>query len=107
VPTNDLFFARWSSRLLSVLRIIAAFMLIQHGAQKLFSFPAPPPQQAAQQNAQQQPAPQRPSGLPPNSCCKLACVMGVTRTSASAGAAGAEVTPGVADGWDEAAGDVF
>lgn len=68
MPTNDSFFARWSPRLLSVLRIITAFLLIQHGAQKLFGFPAPPPQQqqqAAQQSAQQQPAPQKPSVLPP------------------------------------------
>jgi putative oxidoreductase len=69
VPSNDSFFARWSPRLLSLLRIIAAFLLIQHGAQKLFGVPAAPPppaqQQAAQQNAQQQPAPQKPSGLPP------------------------------------------
>jgi putative oxidoreductase len=68
VPTNDSFFARWSPRLLSVLRIIAAFLLIQHGAQKLFGVPAAPapaPQQAAQQNTQQQPAPQKPSGMPP------------------------------------------
>jgi putative oxidoreductase len=66
VPVNDSFFAKWSPRLLSILRIIAAFMLIQHGAQKLFGFPAPPsppPQQAAQQ--QQQQAPQRSGGLPP------------------------------------------
>jgi putative oxidoreductase len=63
VATADSFFVRWAPRLLSVLRIIAAFMLIQHGAQKLFGVPAapPPPQQAAQQ----QPAPQKPGGLPP------------------------------------------
>jgi putative oxidoreductase len=67
VATADSFFVKWSPRLLSVLRIIAAFMLIQHGAQKLFGVPAapPPPQQAAQQNAQQQPAAQKPSGMPP------------------------------------------
>jgi putative oxidoreductase len=69
VLTNDSFFARWSPRLLSVLRIISAFLLIQHGAQKLFGVPAAPPspqQQAAQQNAQQQQqAPQKPSGMPP------------------------------------------
>lgn len=69
MPTNDSFFARWSPRLLSVLRIIAAFLLIQHGAQKLFGVPAAPPspqQQAAQQNAQQQQqVPQKPSGIPP------------------------------------------
>ena len=33
---------RWTPRLLSVLRIIAAFLLIPHGAQKLFGFLATP-----------------------------------------------------------------
>lgn len=69
MPTYDSFFVRWSPRLLSVLRIIAAFLLIQHGAQKLFGVPAAPPppqQQAAQQSGQQQQqSPQKPSGLPP------------------------------------------
>ena len=70
MPINGSFFAGWSPRLLSVLRIIAAFMPIQHGAQKLFGYPAPPSpppqQQAAQQGAQQQPQQQqRQSGLPP------------------------------------------
>ncbi|HWW76128.1 MAG TPA: DoxX family protein, partial [Pyrinomonadaceae bacterium] len=36
------FYAVWTPRLLSVLRIIAAFMLMAHGAQKLFGFLAPP-----------------------------------------------------------------
>ena len=36
------FFATWTPRLLSVLRIIAAFLLMAHGAQKLFGFLAPP-----------------------------------------------------------------
>src|SRR5258706_3314659 len=31
----------WSPRLLSVLRIVAAFLFMAHGAQKLFGFPAP------------------------------------------------------------------
>ena len=35
-------YASWTPRLLSVLRIIAAFLLIAHGAQKLFGFLAPP-----------------------------------------------------------------
>ncbi len=30
----------WSPRLLSILRMIAAVLLMQHGAQKLFAFPA-------------------------------------------------------------------
>ena len=34
------FYATWSPRLLSVLRIVAALLLMQHGAQKLFGFPA-------------------------------------------------------------------
>ena len=36
------FYASWTPRLLSVLRIIAAFLLMAHGAQKLFGFLAPP-----------------------------------------------------------------
>ncbi len=65
----DSFFSQWSPRLLSVLRIVAALLLMQHGAQKLFGVPAapppPPPPQAAQQNAQQQQAAQQPSRTPP------------------------------------------
>lgn len=33
------FRAAWSPRLLSVLRIVSAFLLMPHGTQKLFSFP--------------------------------------------------------------------
>lgn len=36
------FNASWTPRLLSVLRIITGFLLIPHGAQKLFGFLAPP-----------------------------------------------------------------
>jgi len=36
------FFRQWAPRFLSILRIITAFLFLQHGAQKLFSFPAPP-----------------------------------------------------------------
>lgn len=36
------FYASWTPRLLSVLRIISAFLFIAHGAQKLFGFLAPP-----------------------------------------------------------------
>ena len=45
----NLLYANWTPRLLSVLRIISAFLFIAHGAQKLFGFlapagaPSPPP----------------------------------------------------------------
>src|SRR5436305_3149804 len=69
MPNSDSFFVKWSPRLLSVLRIVAAFLLMQHGAQKLFGVPAAPPpppqQQTAQQNAPPQQAAQQPSRTPP------------------------------------------
>ncbi len=34
------FLAAWRPRILSVLRIVSAFLFMQHGTQKLFSFPA-------------------------------------------------------------------
>ena len=34
------FFKSWSPRALSVLRIIAGFLILWHGSQKLFNFPA-------------------------------------------------------------------
>jgi putative oxidoreductase len=39
---TDSFFVNWTPRLLSVLRIITGFLLIPHGAQKLFGFLAQP-----------------------------------------------------------------
>jgi putative oxidoreductase len=33
--------ANWTPQLLSVLRIVAAFLFIEHGSQKLLDFPAP------------------------------------------------------------------
>ena len=35
------FCKRWSLRLLSILRVVTAFLFMQHGAQKLFGFPGP------------------------------------------------------------------
>ena len=32
---------RWTNLILSVLRIVAALVLMQHGTQKLFGFPPP------------------------------------------------------------------
>ncbi|GAB3826911.1 DoxX family protein [Hymenobacter jeollabukensis] len=37
---NDSVVATWAPRLLSVLRIVAAFLFVLHGAQKLFNVPA-------------------------------------------------------------------
>ena len=37
----NVFYAKWTPRLLSVLRIVVAFVFMEHGAQKLFAFPGP------------------------------------------------------------------
>ena len=42
MATSDSFHTTWTPRILSVLRLIVAFLLIAHGAQKLFGFLAPP-----------------------------------------------------------------
>lgn len=42
MSNRDSFFASWTPRLLSILRIVTAFLFIAHGAQKLFGFLAPP-----------------------------------------------------------------
>jgi putative oxidoreductase len=39
--------AAWASRLLSVLRIVAAFLFILHGTQKLFAYPVSQPRDPA------------------------------------------------------------
>jgi len=39
LDVNDEFFARWSPRMLAVLRIATALLFIEHGTQKLFGFP--------------------------------------------------------------------
>ena len=67
------FFAQWSPRVLSILRIVIAFIFVAHGSQKLFGYPPmpkppSPPPQAAQQANQTQPPPQQqaaPQQLPP------------------------------------------
>lgn len=38
----DSFCAKWSPRLLSILRVVTAMLFMQHGAQKLFGVPADP-----------------------------------------------------------------
>jgi putative oxidoreductase len=50
--------SRWTPQVLSVLRIIAAFLLTAHGSQKIMNFPPappPPPQAASQQQPQAAP----------------------------------------------------
>ena len=37
--TMDALLSKWTGQLLSALRIIASFMFMQHGTQKMFSFP--------------------------------------------------------------------
>jgi len=39
----DSFFLKWSPRMLSLLRIAAALLFMQHGSQKLFAFPGGQP----------------------------------------------------------------
>jgi putative oxidoreductase len=39
----DSFYLKWAPRVLSVLRIVAGFLLMQHGMQKLLGLPAPMP----------------------------------------------------------------
>jgi putative oxidoreductase len=38
----DGFCAKWSPRLLSIMRVVTALLFMQHGAQKLFGLPADP-----------------------------------------------------------------
>jgi len=44
---SDTFYATWTPRILSVLRIIAGFLFIWHGSQKLFGFPPAAPMPGA------------------------------------------------------------
>lgn len=39
---NGSFYSAWAPRLLSILRIIAGFLIIAHGMQKVFGFPPSP-----------------------------------------------------------------
>ncbi len=42
MANHDSFFSTWTPRVLSILRIIAGFLILQHGLQKVFGFPAGP-----------------------------------------------------------------
>ena len=43
VSGSEAFIAEWAPRMLSVLRIVAALLILEHGTQKLFGFPTPNP----------------------------------------------------------------
>ena len=42
-PISQAFRATWGARVLSLLRIVAAFMFMTHGMQKILGFPGPAP----------------------------------------------------------------
>jgi putative oxidoreductase len=42
IAKTNSFSSQWGPRILSVLRIVTAFVFMQRGGQKLFNFPAPP-----------------------------------------------------------------
>jgi putative oxidoreductase len=43
MTNSDSFYSKWTPRVLSVLRIVAALLLMQHGAQKVFGVLVPTP----------------------------------------------------------------
>ncbi len=47
VDSNS-FFAKWEPHVLSILRVVAGFLILQHGLQKVFGLIAPPQQPGAQ-----------------------------------------------------------
>jgi putative oxidoreductase len=42
MANSGLVYSQWAPRVLSILRLVTAFLFMQHGGQKLFGFPAPP-----------------------------------------------------------------
>jgi putative oxidoreductase len=42
MPAGNSFFSPWAPRLLSLLRMVAAFLFMAHGSQKLFGYPPSP-----------------------------------------------------------------
>ena len=44
---SNSFYSKWEPRVLSILRIISGFLILQHGLQKVLGMLAPPPQPGA------------------------------------------------------------
>ena len=42
MANHDSFYSTWAPKVLSILRVIAGFLIMQHGLQKIFGFPAGP-----------------------------------------------------------------
>ena len=45
MANHNSFYSTWAPKVLSILRIIAGFLILQHGLQKVFGFPAGSPPQ--------------------------------------------------------------
>ena len=42
MANHNSFYSTWAPKVLSILRVIAGFLILQHGLQKIFGFPAGP-----------------------------------------------------------------
>ena len=63
---SNSFFSVWTPRVLSILRIISAFLLMQHGAQKMLGYPPSPPPPAPPPCACPVEQPAKPPAPPPS-----------------------------------------
>ena len=73
---SNSFFATWSPRVLSILRIVAALLFMAHGAQKLFSYPPSPPRPEPPPCPCPVEKPPAPAPPPPPAAKKLAMDIG-------------------------------
>lgn len=68
MDNQNSFFAEWSPRVLSILRIVVGFIMLAHASQKLFGYPPspkPPPAPQAAAAPANQPAPPQPQPTKP------------------------------------------